>query len=120
MDSTQNESAWSQYAISGRPVSVDYDYNCDAVEEPSPAPTYVTEDAYCSELIIYYPVFAAQQAGDLAPAIIALPDPVACIGTDGWMGDAPACGDPGAWSYCSGWTGSCVRYTESSHYQACR
>lgn len=107
MNSTENGSAWSQYSIEGRPVSVDYDYNCDDEEEP----LYTYQATTCTSGAVFEPA----AGGVITPPIAIQP----CYG-DGWSGSAvPDCEDTAAWKDCKRVDGNCAFVTIQMHQQ-CR
>ncbi|HEX4340650.1 MAG TPA: putative metal-binding motif-containing protein [Polyangiaceae bacterium] len=95
---TDNDAAWSAAAISGAPVSIDYDYNCDNTEEKRFAVGSVSTSATCT-----YSCTGRY---------------CICSGPSGYTAAAtPACGATAAYTYC-GFAG-CAR-TTSTQQQQCR
>jgi cysteine-rich repeat protein len=129
--------AWSVDAISGRPVSVDYDYNCDNVETKYWTATGVTSGAGCGSIgtigsggIIGTAEAPPSEFGgaggtsgdDVAAAGIGGVGGIAvfCVGTDGWVGSTPAeCGQYASFSECTSSGSSCVRNHGISKRQQC-
>jgi cysteine-rich repeat protein len=108
MNSTQNDAAWSQYSIEGRPVSVDFDYNCDGDEEKRYTKQAGTS---CTEGLVFEPA-AAGGGGIIIPQL--------CYGTDGWTGTTiPDCEDQAAWKDCTRVDGECA-WAPTTMHQSCR
>jgi Putative metal-binding motif len=90
-----NGSAWQTTPITGAPTTVDFDYNCDGVEEKQITSVNVSSTNFC--LITF------------------------CGGASGWTGSvAPACGQSAQYTYCSlSKGGGCARVT-TTKAQPCR
>jgi hypothetical protein len=93
-----NDAAWSATAITGAPVSIDYDYNCDNIEEKRYVGASVSTSAACSYSCSGRFCF--------------------CSGPAGYTAAAAACGSSAQYTFCSLTTG-CAR-TTSSQQQQCR
>lgn len=100
MTATESNTAWSSSPISGAPVSVDYDYNCDGLEEKRWPTGFVSTSAACTFQVT---------GGGLGY----------CSGAAGWSGASPVCGATGTYSSCSLLSG-CTRSVNTSAIQQCR
>lgn len=118
------DAVWSRTAIEGRKKNP-FDYNCDSVDEPQYTTVGVATDSACSPLVLQpsgnSPIEALSSSSQLggllaqqvAPGSLAL----RCTGKSGWAGrSAPACGNPGTYSYCDG----CTRVVDEQFVQACQ
>jgi hypothetical protein len=95
---TDNDAAWSAAAISGAPVSIDYDYNCDNTEEKRFAVASVSTTASCS--------FTCTGRYCV------------CSGPSGYTaGATPVCGATAQYTYCG--IATCTRVTNTQQ-QECR
>jgi cysteine-rich repeat protein len=123
--------AWGVDAIAGRPVAVDYDYNCDNVETKYWTSTSVASSASCGR-----GVGGIAGIGGIAGAFGAASSELGaggapsdeyveqigalCFGTDGWVGaTATECGLYGSFSECTSSGSSCVRNHGISKRQQC-
>jgi cysteine-rich repeat protein len=121
--------AWSVDKITGRPVAVDFDYNCDNVETKYWTATSVASNASCSRLIIggaggIGGAFgaASSELGSGGTGGDEFLEQVAnlCFGTDGWVGTAAAeCGLNASFSECTSSGTTCVRNHGISKRQQC-
>src|SRR5690606_18642853 len=113
MTATENNSAWQSSAISGAPVAVDFDYNCDGTEEKEGVlnntwKVNVSTSASCGQC--GFGGFGGIKGIDIPNAVggtggfggiggIGGGIPTLCCGDDGWTGSSrPACGSPGQFS----------------------
>ena len=101
---SENSSAWASTAIAGATSGVDFDWNCDAVEEPRFTTGYISAGASC---------------GSNCPVgQFCLP----CSGSAGYTGAPPACGSSGTYTNCTGgllFDSPCERVS-ASRAQECR
>lgn len=105
MTATEANSAWSFDPIADRTEAVDYDYNCDELEEPRITNAGVSASANCG-FVIGPPIAQAQGL------IIKF-----CPGAAGYTGRvAPPCGKSADYTYC---TSGCDRVVVSQQ-QSCR
>lgn len=127
-----NSSAFQSTGMSGVAANLDFDYNCDGIEEKEFTSAYVSTSASCTKAsIIGYEVIGKvnNNGNGGAPGV----DPQAvggfggvggivaftCIGTDGWTSASAACGTTANFSDCKASGSSCVRSTVSKT-QRCR
>lgn len=111
MTASENESAWGTSAAAGRPIGVDFDFNCDDVEEK-----YFTNtppsNLDCSPLVIGPVLTPIVAQGGFAA--------VKCFGQHGWSSfPVPECGVTDSYTQCAGTSGSCTRVTVNKT-QECR
>jgi cysteine-rich repeat protein len=111
MTAEENNEAWGVTAAAGRPISVDFDFNCDDVEEKRY--TFIPYDFDCGPPDLQ-PVLSTLGS----PFIIITP--ILCTGQAGWTTTTlPACGVTTSWTNCSTAGGTCSRvYTTKT--QECR
>jgi cysteine-rich repeat protein len=119
------DAVWSRTAIDGR-EDYAFDYNCSYSNEPQYTNVSVPTDSECSPLVLQPldPVLvdvALLQTEPVADSVD--PDPALaairlnCTGKSGWEDSAaPACGQPGTYSYCDG----CTRVVDVSYVQPCQ
>jgi hypothetical protein len=98
----ENGTAWQETAISGAPVNLDFDYNCDVTEEKRYTAVSANKSGTCG-----------YQCGGVL---------CACSGSSGYTASTtPNCGVGGEYTYCSigGLAGSCTRVT-NTRVESCR
>ncbi|MBX3127946.1 MAG: putative metal-binding motif-containing protein [Polyangiaceae bacterium] len=104
MTAQENNTAWQPSPITGAPVAIDFDYNCDAQEERRWVGT-ASASASCGWQCSGSPLTFCT-----------------CSGASGWVGSTPACGVTGTHTYCSGFNSlNCSSSrTQESRKQECR
>jgi len=96
-DVRPNQTTYYTTAISGASSTVDFDYDCDIMEERRYTATGVSTTASCYEFGTF-----------------------GCIGSSGWTGSsAPVCGASAAASICAEVRGVCTRTNYSTFRQSC-
>ncbi|MBK9001954.1 MAG: putative metal-binding motif-containing protein [Myxococcales bacterium] len=100
MTASESNAAWSSKAIPGATTAVDFDYNCDGVEEKRFNTGYVSTAASCT-----------LQCGSSGICY--------CAGTAGYTGAVPACGTSANYTSCS-MTLGCKRTAAAPKIQECR
>lgn len=104
----RSDAVWSDQAIAGR-ADLPFDYNCDGVEDQRWRDTSVSTGLLCASIVASDPILDLPLANQQAAA-------APCGGKSGWAGSrAPACGQPGTYSYCNG----CVRAVVEGYLQQC-
>ncbi len=123
----RTDAVWATTAIEGR-VDYPFDYNCSYSNEPRYTNVGVPTSSDCSPLVLQpvdvLPVEVAllqtpPSANELVPVDTSRGSNVQliCTGPSGWeAATAPACGQPGRYSYCSG----CTRVIDNSYLQPCQ
>lgn len=104
MTAAENNSAWSTTAIPGATTLVDFDYNCDKVEEKRYPDQNKSKSASCG-----------MQCSGTGPLTYCY-----CAGVSGYTGKAAECGVTGEYTYCSGLFTTCTRKVDPAKRQECR
>lgn len=118
----RSDAVWNREPIDGR-KDYPFDYNCNNVEEKQYTKVNVSPRATCSppvlqpvelpvEVEVELPLLNVVDSDSALPQAALL-----CIGDRGWTtAEAPACGKPGSFSYCSG----CTRVVDEAYVHACQ
>lgn len=132
-----NSLAFQGVAMSGVSAALDFDYNCDAVEEKEFTVSFVSTSANCTKgsIIIGGGIASGGGGNGGAPSFYGdQPSAVGgvgniggiggitgftCVGSDGWTSSSPACGATATWSDCHASGSNCVRVS-SQKQQRCR
>lgn len=107
----RSDAVWNDQPITGR-KELAFDYNCDNLEDTRWDGAGLAKNASCSSVVILDPVLD----GDLLLQQLAIA-PILCSGKSGWLeSEAPACGQPGTYTYCNG----CTREVVEGYLQQCQ
>jgi hypothetical protein len=126
MTAQQSDAAWSTTKMANNPpAAIDFDYNCDGLEEKRYTNTFVSTSASCQQCAIGGSGGiggigglsgideAAAGVGGIGGSFIL------CCGTNGWTSSSPACGASAMYTTCTKLNNQCTRVT-GNKTQECR